>query len=79
MIAPMKKTILLSLGAALLGAPLLANPQGPAPSNEQKYQKKIHKEFVKYGNWALDYDAVRKQAKEEGKLIFVYFTRSYSP
>ena len=78
-LGPMKNTLLLTASLALLSAPLLATPQDSAPTNEQKYEKKIHKDFVKYGNWALDYDEVRKQAKEQNKLIFVYFSRSYSP
>ncbi len=46
---------------------------------QAKYEKKIAKDFVSYGNWMLDYDAARAKAKAEGKLLFTYFTRSYAP
>ena len=44
-----------------------------------KREKKLAKEVFKNAPWATDYDAARKQAKKEGKLIVAYFTRSYSP
>ncbi len=34
--------------------------------------------FTDYG-WINDYDKAREVAKESGKLIFAYFSRSYSP
>ena len=34
--------------------------------------------FTDYG-WTSDYDKARATAKESGKLIFTYFTRSYAP
>mgnify|MGYP006935311848 CR=1 FL=1 len=46
---------------------------------QAKYDKKIAKEFISYGNWILDYDVARAKAKAEGKLLFTYFSRSYSP
>lgn len=46
---------------------------------QAKYEKKIQKEFVAYGGWELDYDKAVARAKEEGKLLFTYFSRSYSP
>ena len=41
-------------------------------------EKKLDKSFLKQAKWSTDYDAVRKQAKEQGKIIFAYFTRSYA-
>jgi len=46
---------------------------------EQKLQEKLQKPFVKNAAWHLDFDAAKKQAKESGKIIFAYFTRSYAP
>ncbi len=65
---------------ALLGLALAA----PAAAQDQealkaKYQDKLAKEFISHGGWITDYDEARKTAKEQGKLIFVYFSRSYSP
>jgi hypothetical protein len=28
--------------------------------------------------WQTDFDAAREQGKQEGKLLFAYFTRSYA-
>ena len=44
-----------------------------------KYDEKLSHEFVEYGGWTTDYDAARKKAEEEGKVLFVYFSRSYAP
>ncbi|MBC8327621.1 MAG: hypothetical protein ISR76_07495 [Planctomycetes bacterium] len=68
------------LAPALLGLALAA----PAAAQDQtdlqaKYEAKLADEFVSYGGWITDYDQARKIAKEQGKLIFTYFTRSYSP
>ena len=60
--------------AALAGTSLAQGDELQA-----KYEKKIAKPFVAAGGWVLDYDQAREQAKAEDKLIFIYFTRSYSP
>lgn len=46
---------------------------------EDKYKKKLEKDFVKKIKWVQDYDEALKKSKETGKPIFGYFTRSYSP
>ena len=58
-----------------------AHSQGKATQAElqAKYDKKITAKYIAHGGWMLDYDAARAKAKAEGKLIFAYFTRSYSP
>lgn len=68
------------LAPALIGLALTA----PAAAQDQaalqdRLEAKLAKSFVTHGNWVLDYDDARKIAKQEGKLIFVYFTRSYAP
>ncbi len=50
-----------------------------AQSLEEKYQAKTKEAFLTKAAWTTDYDAAREEAKKSGKLIFVYFTRSYSP
>ena len=72
------------LAPALLGlalaAPAAAQDVVPEVDPLQvKLEAKLAKSFVAHGNWVLDYDEAKKIAKEEGKLLFVYFTRSYSP
>jgi len=71
--------ILRSLAAGLLLASV-APAQGASQADlKEKYADKLALEFVDYGGWITDYDAARAKAKEEGKVLFVYFSRSYSP
>lgn len=50
-----------------------------AQSMEENLEAKLAKPFTKHVAWELDYDKALARAKEEGKAIFAYFTRSYSP
>jgi hypothetical protein len=50
----------------------------PAQLIERKLQK-LDAPFLKNGDWTTSFADAKKRAKEEGKLIFGYFTRSYSP
>ncbi|MCK6459098.1 MAG: hypothetical protein L6Q95_04305 [Planctomycetes bacterium] len=57
---------------------------GPAKAQEeetleQKLEKKLKEPFVSNAPWVLDLAEATKKAKEEKKLVFAYFTRSYSP
>ncbi len=75
------------LVAALMVAPLVAPPAHAAATQDAdeqaelraKYDEKVAKEFVSFGGWLVDYDEARAKAAEEGKLLFTYFSRSYSP
>ncbi len=68
-----KLTMLLVLAAA-------ARAQGEEESPEvTKFKKKLTAAFIKKAPWVLDYDAARKNAKESGKVLFGYFTRSFQP
>jgi len=75
----MKIMTIIPLAAALLAAPLHAQGGDEQAELRAKYEEKIAKEFVSAGGWLLDYDEARAKAAEEGKLLFTYFTRSYSP
>ena len=75
----MKKLLLISMLAAVLIGSAFSQEVDKQAELQAKYEKKIAKEFISYGNWMLDYDAARAKAKAEGKLLFTYFTRSYSP
>lgn len=70
-----RKLLHLTLGLALV-APAAAQDQEQMQKN---LEKKLAKSFVENGSWVLDYDEAKKIAKEEGKIIFAYFTRSYAP
>lgn len=70
----------LRVSAGVLAALLLLAAPGFAQGDlEAKLEQKLAKDFVKNAAWVTDYDAAKAQAKESGKLIFAYFTRSYSP
>jgi hypothetical protein len=75
----MKKLLLIPLMASLLVGSSFAQEADKQAELQAKYEKKVAKEFVSFGNWILDYDEARAKAKAEGKLLFTYFTRSYSP
>ena len=67
---------------ALLGLPLALLAQSVGAQQDElqkKYQKKITEAWFTKGGWVDDYAAVKARAKKEGKVIFAYFTRSYSP
>ena len=44
-----------------------------------KRDKKLQADFLSNADWITNYDTARATAKETGKPIFAYFTRSYSP
>lgn len=71
--------LLSGLAAGLLFAPGAGATLATDDSYQAKYEEKLSKEFVEYGGWMTDYDAARAAAKEQGKVLFVYFSRSYAP
>ena len=55
-------------------------PAQKSPEELKKlHDEKIAKTWVSKGNWILDYEGAREKARKSGKIIFAYFTRSYSP
>ena len=58
---------------------LLFSGAAQGQSLEEKYEKKLAKEFMKKIEWTLTLEEAQKKSKETGKPIFGYFTRSYSP
>ncbi|MFT6362907.1 MAG: hypothetical protein ACJAZ8_001317 [Planctomycetota bacterium] len=75
----MKKLLLIPIMAAVLVGSSFSQSTGEQAELRAKYEKKIAKDFVSSGHWILDYDDARAKAKAEGKLLFTYFSRSYSP
>ena len=54
-------------------------PQGKSQEALIKLrEEKLAKEVFKKAPWMFDFDKARETAKNEGKLIFTYFTRSYA-
>ncbi len=72
------------LGVGVLAAALLASAtdaQRTTKSQDELKQlraEKLAKPVFQKADWMTDYDAARAKAKEEGKLLFAYFTRSYA-
>jgi hypothetical protein len=58
---------------------LLAAAASSAQSFEEKLEAKLKEPFVANAPWVLDYAESLKKAKQENKVVFAYFTRSYSP
>lgn len=71
----------ITLAASALALALAAAPaaQDPQDALREKFTKKLESEFLAKADWVTDYDVARAKAKEQGKLILGYFTRSYSP
>ena len=68
--------------APLLAAVLAAGVPAQEPAQESlvdQYQHKIERPFVTVGGWLVDYEAALARARDEGKVVFVYYTRSYAP
>ncbi len=63
----------------LLAFALTAWAQNSQEHLKEKLKKKLDEPFLKNADWETDYDKARRKAKKDGKLIFAYFTRSYSP
>ena len=68
-----------SLAAGLLLVPALSAQGSSQVDLKRKYEEKLSHEFVDFGGWITDYDEARAKAKAEGKVLFVYFSRSYAP
>jgi hypothetical protein len=66
---------LLVLG--LWAAPVAAAQEDKDMLREQ-YAEKLHKEFVGKIPWIQSLDQARAAAKEQGKLVLGYFSRSYA-
>ena len=66
--------------ALALGVGMLVTGQAHAQTDlVAKKEAKLKKEFFKKAPWFTDYDKARAEAKKSKKVIFTYFTRSYSP
>ncbi|MCB9917416.1 MAG: hypothetical protein H6832_03340 [Planctomycetes bacterium] len=69
---------LLSLAiGALAGGTLQA--QNSQDELQKKYEAKVHESWYTSGGWIDDFGAAKERARKENKVVFAYFTRSYSP
>ena len=66
-----------------LTAALAVAAPGLEAQNQERmkanYAKMLEHEWYTGGGWTTDFDAAKRKAKETGKPIFAYFTRTYSP
>ena len=67
------------MSAVMLAALCAFTATATAQSLEEKLEAKLQEPFAKNVAWVLDLDEAMKQARESGKPIFAYFTRSYFP
>lgn len=71
-----------SIAAAGLITALLATSalaQGSQDDPKALRAAKVAEAWFTANPWTDDYDEARAKARESGKVIFAYFTRSYSP
>lgn len=47
-------------------------------SPEERLQRKLKDPFLARAPWILDFERAKEAGGKSGKLIFAYFTRSYS-
>jgi hypothetical protein len=67
-------------GLIVAGSAAVGFAQDPAKSDMQtKYESKVAEAWFTDNGFTDDYDVARERAKEQGRPIFAYFTRSYSP
>jgi len=75
------RTPILAVAAALACVVPSLSAQRRQPTQEELVglrAEKLAKPVFQKADWTFDYDAARERAREEGKLIFAYFTRSYA-
>lgn len=69
-------------GASALLLLLLALAPALAQGNDEELRKKraakVAEPWFTSNAWTDDYDVARQRARESGKVIFGYFTRSYA-
>lgn len=71
----MRIPTLMAVGLFALPGLVLAQDQEEL---KKKRDEKIAAEVFQKAPWIFDYDQARAAAKQSGKPIFAYFTRSYA-
>lgn len=77
----MLKTIWTTVAmAGSLALPAALSAQAPKSQEELVVErdKKLAKPVFQKASWIFDYDEAREEARKQGKLLFTYFSRSYS-
>ena len=71
-------TITLAILAGLCFHPT-ATAQRGADQLKKKLADKLAQKWVANAGWITDFAKAKAKAREQGKQIFAYFTRSYAP
>jgi predicted DNA-binding protein (MmcQ/YjbR family) len=64
---------------AMAASSAAQSPEENAKQLQEKLEAKLKAPFLSKAAWVHDYADAMKKATAEKKLIFAYFTRSYSP
>jgi len=76
----MRRVFTMALSGVLAaGFATTAMAQESQESLQKKLDAKVAEPWVEAGGWSLDYEGTLAKAKESGKPIVAYFTRSYAP
>lgn len=73
------RSTVFAFALALLAASAFAQQPPTVEELKNRRDAKLKSAFLKAAPWTTDYDAAQEKAFDEDKLIFAYFTRSYSP
>ena len=71
--------LVLALGAMVPTSFAASAFRGEDDDLRAKLEEKLEQKFVSFGGWVTDYEAARAKARESGKILFTYFSRSYAP
>ncbi|MCO5169176.1 MAG: thioredoxin family protein [Planctomycetes bacterium] len=76
----MKRTMLTCTGAAALLLLGVAAPAAAQDADELRRRRaaKVEEAWFTRNPWTDDFDVAKERARERGKVIFAYFTRSYA-
>jgi len=69
----------LLLSGGLLCLPLDAQQQRTQAELIARREAKLAEPFIQNADWVTDYDRALALAKQSGKPIFAYFSRSFEP
>jgi len=68
-----------ALALFLLAQPMLAQRTYDQEKMKASYAEMQTHSWFTGGSWITDFDAAKAKARQSGKPIFAYFTRTYAP
>lgn len=73
------RLVALALSGGLLALSLDAQQTLGQDELISRREAKLAEPFIKNADWITDYDQALAKAKQSGKPIFAYFSRSFAP